>query len=141
MNVSVIERLTEELVSLIGYGARPHHVLVRPTLVTLARARHGELEPKVLAQIILRELREAALDLPVKESEAVQHLLALDRRHGLEGRVPAPERRWQAIMALGGGWSVGTFRRHNADSPETELMREFAGVIFRRLAGPEALAG
>lgn len=73
----LLERVARELKSLIGYGAKPEHVISRQTLVELVSARHPETEISDLGALIVHYIEEARDLLPEIEAEAVTRLLKL----------------------------------------------------------------
>lgn len=129
-----IEYLAQELKSLIGYGAKPHHVLARPTLRDLAIRKHGEMNARALAQVIISELELAAAGLD--DGESYRQLFMLGRRYAHQS---APARRQEAILRLGENVSVEAWRR--PEGPEMDYCRHFAKALWNQLsaASPASL--
>jgi hypothetical protein len=130
-----VERLAQELKSLVGWGAKRHHVITRPMLRELVSSRYSDDKHEILSQAIIEELRRAADQLPEPEAECVRCLLMLARRW----ERTATARRDEVIERLQLGMSVETFRRPYG--PELDLMRELAFVLVDAPDGGEALAG
>jgi hypothetical protein len=122
-----LEWLARELKSLIGYGAKPNHVILRPTLRDLVWLAYPEIDLKDLGVVIVHQLGEATDELPEDKREAVRYLLNL-----YEKNLSALNRRLSALVHLGGGYSVETWRR--PDGPELDVMRDLARLLVRRLS-------
>lgn len=123
--VVTLEWLARELKSLIGYGAKPKHLILRPTLRDLVLGKYP-VELRDLGVVIRQEIEEALGELPDK-AEALRWLLNL-----YDKEMSALQRRMEAIYCLGGCYSVEAWRR--PDGPELPLCRELAKVLMERLS-------
>jgi hypothetical protein len=120
-----IENLAQELKSLIGYGAKPQHVLSRPVLRDLVSKHYPQLYSGALAQAIIHELKETAEGAPNRKAYWELYNLS-------QGSGSALYRRIEAIRLFGEGCNPETFRR--AEGPEMERCREFAAAMWDRLS-------
>jgi hypothetical protein len=125
VNFNELESLAADLKSLIGYGAKPNHVLSRKALRDLVMSKHPGLEGGALKQAIIEELKLACDLLPEPEAESCRELLTLSRSYQYRNAV---RRREDVIVRLGLYCSVETFRR--PEGPEMELMRLLAKAFY-----------
>jgi hypothetical protein len=131
---NTLEALTDDLKSLVAYGAKPQHVIARPTLRDLVETKHPFLTTAALKQAIVHELKVAAdAWADDKKAEQARWLLALGRRYEAKAVV----RRENAIRLADVWHPVETWRR----IPELNFMREFATVLLERLTQSDAFLG
>lgn len=117
-----VELLAQELKSLVGYGAKPHHVLARPTLRGLFE--DPEFDDRALAQKTIFGIVQATERLGDPLGLAFRWLLRLNNDSNAETR------RWKFIRLMNLNISEAAFRRH--ESPEMHYCRVLAGELLKR---------
>lgn len=125
-----LERVARELKRLIGYGAKPQHLVIQPTLRETVLARHPNVDTRDLGALILHYLKEAVSTLPDSaQAKAATYLLNLDKTS-----LSALDRRLEAIIVLHEYCSEQTWRK----SRELEFMRQVAQAFISTVERREA---
>lgn len=135
-----VERVTDELKRLVGWGAQVHRLPTLPQLrevlappADLSLVSTGDSMRRTLARQI--KLMQDSYVFAGREVSAENVRRALRQLLALEGAIyQAPRRRWEAMKILGTCYSVDQWRR--PAGPERELL----GLLADHLCESETVA-